>query len=187
MSRTSDFSIETKCVQAGWQPKNGEPRVLPIYQSTTFKYDEQGKVLAEKIAELWKVHYPENDIKAVPYEQIMEGFKHKFCYITTAVCESLGKTDDCYELTALRNYRDDYLMNTDCGEEIVKKYYDIAPTIVKHIDKRADRREIYEGIWNHYLKQCIEFIETDKNEQCKDKYAERLVPFYPSNRLCAPC
>lgn len=31
--------IETKCVQEGYTPKNGEPRVLPIYQSTTFKYD----------------------------------------------------------------------------------------------------------------------------------------------------
>lgn len=31
-------SIETTCIQGGWQPKNGEPRVLPIYQSTTFKY-----------------------------------------------------------------------------------------------------------------------------------------------------
>lgn len=30
---------ETLCVQAGWKPKKGEPRVLPIYQSTTFKYD----------------------------------------------------------------------------------------------------------------------------------------------------
>ena len=29
----------TLCVQAGWTPGNGEPRVLPIYQSTTFKYD----------------------------------------------------------------------------------------------------------------------------------------------------
>ena len=29
----------TLCVQGGWQPKKGEPRVLPIYQSTTFKYD----------------------------------------------------------------------------------------------------------------------------------------------------
>lgn len=29
----------TLCVQAGWKPKNGEPRVLPIYQSTTFKYE----------------------------------------------------------------------------------------------------------------------------------------------------
>ena len=32
-------NLETLCVQAGWQPTKGEPRVLPIYQSTTFKYD----------------------------------------------------------------------------------------------------------------------------------------------------
>ena len=31
---------ESVCVQAGWVPENGEPRVLPIYQSTTFKYDD---------------------------------------------------------------------------------------------------------------------------------------------------
>lgn len=35
-----NYSIETVCVQGGgWQPKKGEPRILPIYQSTTFKYD----------------------------------------------------------------------------------------------------------------------------------------------------
>lgn len=33
------MKIETTCVQEGYHPKNGEPRVLPIYQSTTFKYD----------------------------------------------------------------------------------------------------------------------------------------------------
>ena len=35
----NNFKRETLCVQAGWQPKKGEPRVLPIYQSTTFKYE----------------------------------------------------------------------------------------------------------------------------------------------------
>ena len=39
-----DYKIETKCVQAGWNPKNGEPRVLPIYQSTTFKYDDSDQM-----------------------------------------------------------------------------------------------------------------------------------------------
>ena len=34
----NDMKIETKCVQAGYDPQNGEPRVLPIYQSTTWKY-----------------------------------------------------------------------------------------------------------------------------------------------------
>lgn len=32
-------NLGTLCVQAGYEPKNGEPRVLPIIQSTTFKYD----------------------------------------------------------------------------------------------------------------------------------------------------
>ena len=45
MSKTR--SAETVCIQGGWQPKNGEPRVLPIYQSTTFKYetsDQMGRL-----------------------------------------------------------------------------------------------------------------------------------------------
>src|SRR5574344_1793594 len=33
------FKPDTLCVQGGWSPKKGEPRVLPIYQSTTFKYE----------------------------------------------------------------------------------------------------------------------------------------------------
>ena len=35
----SEFKIETKCIQSGYTPKNGEPRVLPIYQSTTYRYE----------------------------------------------------------------------------------------------------------------------------------------------------
>ena len=40
---------ETICVQAGYTPKNGEPRVMPIYQSTTYKYDS-----AQTLGELFK-------------------------------------------------------------------------------------------------------------------------------------
>ena len=36
---SSNQHVDTRCVQAGWQPKNGESRVLPVIQSTTFKYD----------------------------------------------------------------------------------------------------------------------------------------------------
>ena len=39
MDTDKKYSPSTLCVQAGWTPKKGEPRVLPIYQSTTFKYD----------------------------------------------------------------------------------------------------------------------------------------------------
>ena len=40
----NNYNIETLCVQGGYQPENGQPRVLPIYQSTTFKYDSSEHV-----------------------------------------------------------------------------------------------------------------------------------------------
>jgi len=49
----SDFKIETKCAQSGYEPKNGEPRVLPIYQSTTYKYDS-----ADHLGDLFDLKAP---------------------------------------------------------------------------------------------------------------------------------
>lgn len=37
--RMSKYKINTRCVQGGYTPGNGEPRQVPIIQSTTFKYD----------------------------------------------------------------------------------------------------------------------------------------------------
>lgn len=44
---------DTICVQGGWKPSKGEPRVLPIYQSTTFKYDT-----SEQMADLFDLKAP---------------------------------------------------------------------------------------------------------------------------------
>lgn len=40
----STWNFATKCLQAGWKPKIGEPRVLPIFQSTTYKYEDVDEV-----------------------------------------------------------------------------------------------------------------------------------------------
>ena len=45
--------IETKCIQEGYEPKNGEPRMLPIFQSTTYKYDS-----AEHLGKLFDLEAP---------------------------------------------------------------------------------------------------------------------------------
>ena len=55
MSDIKDLGIETRCLHAGYSPKNGEPRMIPIIQSTTFKYDS-----SEKMGELF-------DLKASGY------------------------------------------------------------------------------------------------------------------------
>jgi len=71
-------NLETICVQAGWTPKKGEPRVLPIYQSTTFKYET-----SEQMAKLFdleesgyfytRLQNPTNDAVADKIKQLEGG------------------------------------------------------------------------------------------------------------------
>lgn len=64
-----EYEIETKCIQSGWKPTKGEPRVLPIIQSTTFKYDtseQMGKLfdLEEEGYFYTRLQNPTNDMVA---------------------------------------------------------------------------------------------------------------------------
>ena len=52
-TKMSEFKIETKCIQSGYTPRNGEPRVLPIYQSTTYRYES-----AELLGDLFDLKAP---------------------------------------------------------------------------------------------------------------------------------
>lgn len=63
------YEKETICIQSGWKPGNGEPRVLPIYQSTTFKYessDQMGRLfdLEESGYFYTRLQNPTNDYVA---------------------------------------------------------------------------------------------------------------------------
>lgn len=71
-------NIDTICVQGGWQPKTGEPRQLPIYQSTTFKYSS-----SEEMAKLFdleasgyfytRLSNPTNDAVAAKINELEGG------------------------------------------------------------------------------------------------------------------
>lgn len=65
----NQYKKETICIQSGWKPKKGEPRVLPIYQSTTFKYEtseQMGKLfdLEESGYFYTRLQNPTNDCVA---------------------------------------------------------------------------------------------------------------------------
>lgn len=145
--------------------------VIPIILQYKGKSSEP---LADKILEEWKKAYPKTNVGKSDFENINNGFRKKLCYITTAVCETLGKGDDCYELTLLRNYRDEYLLSQEDGEEIVSEYYNIAPTIVNRINKMPDAKKIYKNVWEKYLKPCIRLIEEDNNFECKKIYTSMV-------------
>lgn len=122
----------------------------------------------------WKAQFPESNISAGTYEDIEGGFHKNWCYITTAVCQNSGKSDDCYELTLLREYRDGYLRSSEHGEELIQEYYDVAPTIVKRIEKGQDKDAVYDDIYKQYLQPCISMIENKRLAECKELYC-RMV------------
>ena len=68
------------------------------------------------------------------------------CFITSAVCESQGKSDDCYELTLMRSFRDNWLRKQKDGLSVIDDYYACAPHIVEEIDKRPESKSIWQHI-----------------------------------------
>ncbi|MDO5424586.1 MAG: O-acetylhomoserine aminocarboxypropyltransferase/cysteine synthase [Eubacteriales bacterium] len=74
----SNYRIETKCLHSGYKPGKGEPRQLPIYQSTTFKYDttdEMGKLfdLEEEGYFYTRLQNPTNDAVAAKIADLEGG------------------------------------------------------------------------------------------------------------------
>lgn len=131
--------------------------------------------LVDKLLDAWKKKFPKTNIQASDFEGIEKGFHKKFCYITTAVCESFGKSDDCYELTLLRDYRDKYLMAVPDGARMIHEYYDVAPSIVKHINQKDVSGEIYRSIWDTYIFPCISMIERGEMEECRELYQQMVL------------
>ena len=96
------------------------------------------------------------------------------CFITTAVCDSFGKPDDCYELMAFRDFRDSWLRRQEDGETLVSEYYATAPRIVSAIECLSNAKEIYRAIWNNYLSPCLCHIEKKEFTQCKALYMQMV-------------
>ena len=106
--------------------------------------------------------------------RIGSGGKSDSCFITTAVCDSFGKADDCYELTAFRNFRDKWLALQEDGKNLIAEYYDVAPKIVEKINSLSNSAEIYKNIWTDYLSECLKSIEDGDNLNCKKIYVEMV-------------
>jgi hypothetical protein len=127
--------------------------------------------LADQVVQEWKKLFPKYAFNKGNYEDIQNGFQRKgLCFITSAVCETMDKSDDCYELTAFRKFRDQYVLKSEAGRELVEEYYQIAPVIVSLINLMPERRQKYAAIWGQYLQPCLEELEVNSLKECENKY-----------------
>lgn len=130
-------------------------------------------LLAEAVRDEWHRRYPKTTIVIGRYAEIAAGFHKKpfgMCFITTAVCEFAGKPDDCPELTMLRRFRDQYMMQTSRGQALVRQYYEIAPQLVTAINFCSDRRAVYERLRVCYIEPCLALLEDGDFPACQDHY-----------------
>ena len=106
---SKNYAKETVCVQSGWQPKKGEPRILPIYQSTTFKYEtseQMGKLfdLEESGYFYTRLQNPTNDYVAAKICELEGG--------VAAMLTSSGQAANYYAIFNICEAGDHVIMSS---------------------------------------------------------------------------
>jgi serine/threonine protein kinase/rRNA-processing protein FCF1 len=97
-----------------------------------------------------------------------------WCYLTTVACEFYGKPNDCYELSVLRYYRDNWLAKQEGGIELIRQYYDCAPSMVSAIKSSPEYAHICTTIMNEYINPCINLINIHHEQACKELYLKMV-------------
>ena len=95
-----------------------------------------------------------------------------FCYLTTACMKHyLNNFDDnCYELTVLRWFRDNFV-----SEEDIKHYYNTAPYIVCGIEKEDNKDIVYNYIYDNVVDYCVTAIENGNYMEAYKRYKNSIL------------
>ena len=96
------------------------------------------------------------------------------CFITTAVCSSLGKPDDCDELMTLRGYRDQIKQKDPRMGELVEEYYRVAPLVIDKIDISPDAHDVYRSLWEKYISRTYDLIKLGDYKSATKIYIEMV-------------
>ena len=103
----SRWSKATLCVQGGYEPGNGEPRVLPVYQSTTYKYDS-----SEELARLFDLETPGHMYTRISNPTV-EMVERKICQLeggVGAMLTSSGQAASMISVLNIASAGDNFLM-----------------------------------------------------------------------------
>ena len=94
------------------------------------------------------------------------------CYLTSACMRHyLANFDDnCYELTVLRWFRDNFVSKED-----IKHYYKTAPMIVEAIEKEEHKDIVYDYIYDNVVDYCVEQIENCNYIEAYNRYKESIL------------
>lgn len=107
-----------------------------------------------------------------PNPSIGEVQENGGCYLTTACMKYYLSdfADNCYELSVLRWFRDNYVSKED-----IDYYYKIAPTIVAEINSDKNPNIIYNYIYDNVVDYCVKAIENFDFQLAYDRYKDSAL------------
>jgi hypothetical protein len=103
-----------------------------------------------------------------------EKSKSSGCFITTACVQTMGLSDDCDELSVLRQFRDSYLASRPDGGEMIADYYIIAPQIVKAINRAPEASLIYANLFAELVKPAVDMIRAGQHDAAVAHYRSHM-------------
>ena len=106
---------------------------------------------------------------------IYKGNDTSGCFLTSACVEAEGLADDCYELTVLRKFRDEYLAGLECGKCEIAHYYRVAPTIVARIKSKTNANAVFHSIFEELVAPCVKLIEEGNYDTAHMRYREYVI------------
>lgn len=125
------------------------------------KYDEQ-KARREEMERQLEEHHDD-----VTYDS--------GCFVTTAVCSSLNKPDDCEELQLMRHFRDSFLLLSDNGNSLVMEYYRIAPEIIKKINMQHNAKDVYHFLYQNFILPSLDALKEGERNKAIDCYIRMVL------------
>jgi len=178
---------KAKMIQVSAKQENWEEEIKADLKGVLFRYQSEGKLptkqeLSDFQTMLGSAVDATHPPAALRVEKMQDYIKiinngqkgGGCCYITTACVDSMGLSDDCDELTTLRNFRDTYLMNKDNGQELIDLYYSNAPQIVASIHRRPDKELILKELFG-IIKNCVNAIKAGDNEYAFQTYCDMVL------------
>jgi len=100
------------------------------------------------------IHGRDNRIQKIISPREIEG-KGGGCFITTACVEHYHLADNCYQLKALRKFRDKTLIRSSNGKKLISRYNLIAPIIVSHLKQDKEKDTIFSYVLKEIDKACV--------------------------------
>lgn len=97
------------------------------------------------------------------------------CFLTEAVMAATGQGDDAPELEVLRMYRDQVLMRSPAGQQLVAAYEEMAPGIVDAINMSPNAAELYSQLYQQYIAPCVQAIQSGDHQQALQLYSQMVA------------